>query len=674
MIGSNTARPPVPSSLPEIDPQRMLGSGEVPSLDGLRAVSVLIVMVSHSGLGWIVPGGFGVTMFFFISGFIITALLIREQSKHGAIGVKNFYFRRGLRLYPALAAFVALTALIGALTTVAPDAIGIAGGLLYFMNYLVIFSPSHVLPQGNHLWSLAVEAHFYLLYPWLFIWLAPNLKRLAVALALVCGAALLVRLGAASLMTSKALLYEYAYQASEARLDSIAYGALCASLLLSPAGHRFARALTHPAVVIGGLTLLALTFVIRNPLFRDTFRYSVQGLALMPVIVAAVMGGRYALVHRLLNARAAVIVGWLSYSRYLWHPAVFEFGRHVTGANVPGLMLGWLLAFAVAGMSYAFIEKPMLRIRTRFGSERRNPDMSADVATPGKPHSSRPTPSPLEPLAPAANDNKELPVHASITNTGRIPALAQVDGWPIHLANATDSLAALVAAARRGDGFMFAPLNLDLLVKLRHDGTFIEAMKKATYVIADGWPVAFLGRRNDPRIERTTGADLVIPLIEACARDGLPIYLFGTSDAVLASVARELKQRCPGLVIAGFESPPLGFDPESPVADAAIDRIQASGARICFLALGAPKQEILGARALERGVATGFVCVGAGLDFIAGAQVRAPSFMRNNGMEWLWRLATNPRRLAARYAQCALLLAQITLIDPSRRWLETLRT
>lgn len=244
------------------------------------------------------------------------------------------------------------------------------------------------------------------------------------------------------------------------------------------------------------------------------------------------------------------------------------------------------------------------------------------------------------------------------------PPLAYVDGWPIHFANGAHALQELVGAAVRGEGYAFAPLNLDLLVKLRSDPVFAEAMRKSRYVIADGWPIAMLGRRQNPTIQRHTGADLIVPLCEACARNALPVYLFGTSREVLAAVTAELTRRVPGLVVAGSESPPLGFDPRSPIADAAIDRISASGARMCFLALGAPKQEILAARALDRGLDVGFICVGAGLDFIAGTQVRAPSLMRNHGMEWLWRLITNPKRLGMRYAICALLLARLTLIEP----------
>lgn len=351
-------------------PGHILGAGEVPSLDGLRAISVLIVMVAHSGLHWIVPGGFGVTMFFFISGFIITTLLVREQAKHDRIDVGSFYVRRALRLYPALLAFIAAIVVAYALTSGLPDKTGIAGGLLYFMNYLVIFSPDKVLPQSNHLWSLAVEAHFYLVYPWLFLLFGANWRRFSIVLAVVCALALAIRIWASINLGSASLIYEYAYQASEARLDSIAFGALCATLLLSPAGSWVARWLTTPWVVALGLATLGATLLLRNPVFRDTVRYSLQGIALMPVITAAVIGGARWLEgpRSLLNSSAMLLGGALSYSLYLWHPALFALGPRLTGAEAPGIVLGWILAVAVAMLSYYGIERPMLTIRSRFGS------------------------------------------------------------------------------------------------------------------------------------------------------------------------------------------------------------------------------------------------------------------------------------------------------------------
>lgn len=247
-----------------------------------------------------------------------------------------------------------------------------------------------------------------------------------------------------------------------------------------------------------------------------------------------------------------------------------------------------------------------------------------------------------------------------------MPVLARVDGWGINLATLTDAVAAVADAAERAEPASVLTLNLDHLVKLRTNAAFRRAYRAARFVSADGAPIVHLARSQSRAIERTTGADLVLPLCEEAARRGLPVYLFGSSPDVLGRAGRRLADNCNGrLSIAGSEAPAMGFAPDSAAADAAIERIARSGARICFLALGAPKQELLAARAVALGVPVVFVCIGAALDFIAGAQVRAPGLMQRYGLEWLWRLATNPRRLAARYGQCALLFARL-LVQPQQ--------
>jgi exopolysaccharide biosynthesis WecB/TagA/CpsF family protein len=249
-------------------------------------------------------------------------------------------------------------------------------------------------------------------------------------------------------------------------------------------------------------------------------------------------------------------------------------------------------------------------------------------------------------------------------------SLARIDGWGISLGTLEAAVAAITARAERHESFTVFTLNLDHVVKLRRDAAFRDAYRSATLVTADGAPIVWLSRRQGARLSRTTGADLVIPLVEEAARQQIPVYVFGSTGAVLAKAARELVARTDGLLdIAGSDAPSAGFDPTGPAADAAIARIAASGARIAFIALGAPKQELFAARAKAQGVQCGFVCIGAALDFIAGAQVRAPKFMQQSGTEWLWRLATNPTRLAARYADCALLLADLAVVQPLReRW------
>ena len=243
------------------------------------------------------------------------------------------------------------------------------------------------------------------------------------------------------------------------------------------------------------------------------------------------------------------------------------------------------------------------------------------------------------------------------------PDLAVIDGQPINIGTMHDAIAAPIACAKLGRGFSFFTLNLDHVVKRRDDPRFRAAYAKATLVSADGAPVAYLARQQAAGIERTTGADLVQPLCVEAARNSIPIAFFGTSDAVLQKSAEALRALAPGLEIAFMESPPLGFDPTSAAAEAAVARIAQSGARIVFIALGAPKQELFAAHWAEKFPTLGFICIGAALDFIAGTQVRAPRVFQVLGVEWFWRLASNPARMAKRYALCGVVLADL-LISP----------
>ena len=256
--------------------------------------------------------------------------------------------------------------------------------------------------------------------------------------------------------------------------------------------------------------------------------------------------------------------------------------------------------------------------------------------------------------------NEPISAHSPAT-------LATIDGWPINVATEQDAVQAIIDAARSKQGFAAFTLNLDHLVKLRRDPLFRKSYQRARFITADGAPVARIAALTHRRVKRTTGADLVLPLVEAAAQNKLPIFLFGTTPGVLAKAGCGLAERSGfSLDTSGTLAPGPNFDPTGPEADAAIAEIIASGARLCFVALGAPKQEVFAAYAVEKGANVGFICVGAALDFLAGAQVRAPRFMRNNGLEWLWRLATNPRRLAGRYARCAVVLADIVLLAPLR--------
>ncbi len=222
-------------------------------------------------------------------------------------------------------------------------------------------------------------------------------------------------------------------------------------------------------------------------------------------------------------------------------------------------------------------------------------------------------------------------------------------------------LADIEARLHAGQGFAIATLNLDHVVKMRRNPDFLRAYLAHSHVVADGNPIVWLSRLSGrPDVALVPGSELIDPVAGLAARLGAPLAFLGSTGPVLQAAATALEAEYPGLRVAARLAPPYGFDPESAAADAMLDEVAASGARICLLALGAPKQEVLAARGLARHPQLGFLSIGGGLDFIAGHQVRAPVWVRKIAMEWLWRMLSNPRRLARRYLDCALVLPSLT--------------
>jgi len=225
----------------------------------------------------------------------------------------------------------------------------------------------------------------------------------------------------------------------------------------------------------------------------------------------------------------------------------------------------------------------------------------------------------------------------------------------------------LAARWRAGQGFALATVNLDHAVKLRRDPAFRAAYAAQTHVVADGNPIVWLARLAGRRAALIPGSELVEPLAVLAAREGVSLALLGATAPVLEAAAAHLRAVAPGLDVAAMIAPPAGFDPAGGAAEAALAEVAASGAGLCFVALGAPKQEILAARGLGLVPGCGFVSVGAGLDFLGGGQRRAPRWVRRLAMEWLWRMLSDPRRLARRYLDCALILPGMALGALRRR-------
>jgi N-acetylglucosaminyldiphosphoundecaprenol N-acetyl-beta-D-mannosaminyltransferase len=231
----------------------------------------------------------------------------------------------------------------------------------------------------------------------------------------------------------------------------------------------------------------------------------------------------------------------------------------------------------------------------------------------------------------------------------------------VNQATEAGLLAELDAALAQGRGFAVATLNLDHLVKMaRHPG-FAAAYRAQTHVVADGNPVVWLRALMRRPVDLVPGSELITPLAALAARRGVPVALYGSDQATLDLAADRLVAAHPGLQVVARIAPAFGFDPMGDAAAADLARLADAGARLVFLALGAPKQEILAARGRSLQPDLGFVSIGAGLDFIAGAQVRAPLWVRRIAMEWAWRMGGQPRRLARRYWDCARILPGLAL-------------
>ncbi|MCP4820976.1 MAG: WecB/TagA/CpsF family glycosyltransferase [Shimia sp.] len=211
---------------------------------------------------------------------------------------------------------------------------------------------------------------------------------------------------------------------------------------------------------------------------------------------------------------------------------------------------------------------------------------------------------------------------------------------------------AVSARFAAGDGFALATINLDHLVKLRKDTAFAHAYQAQDFVVADGNPVVWLSNLAARPVALLPGSELVEPLARMAAQSGVSVALIGGTQPALEAAALALEARVEGLHVAYKIAPPMGFDPMGDGAAEVLAQINASGAGLAFVALGAPKQEMLAARGRELAPSVGFASIGAGLDFLAGTQKRAPKWVQAIAMEWLWRMLSSPARLAGRYARC----------------------
>ena len=328
--------------------------GFVKPLDGVRALAVLAVMGTHTGLMGFSGGSAGVDIFFVLSGFLITTLLLEEVDSYGRIYLGRFYARRALRLFPALFTMLAVLAAY-AMFVVNPDQRKALLREVFFAGtYLYNFASTQEIYLG-HTWSLALEEQFYLIWPLVLL-----------ACIRIRGERLLliVTLGIVAFVASGRLAgVADPYSFYSERPDALLIG--CAAAMLRRRGVHFGPwpGLTFTTAVSIGILVLAVS---TQGWLGRTAGLSVVAAA-AAVLTLSLVAQPKSVPGRLLSARPLLEVGKRSYGIYIWHLPIFRWFAD-QNFNIPdsvSVLLKYAATFAVAWISFRFIEAPALRLKTR---------------------------------------------------------------------------------------------------------------------------------------------------------------------------------------------------------------------------------------------------------------------------------------------------------------------
>lgn len=375
----------IPTDVSERIENAEVNFGHFPVLDGLRGIAVITVMCYHleflvPSLHTVVKGGFlGVDMFFVLSGFLITSILVKEHDQNGKISLKNFYIRRTLRLMPAFWVFLITLFFLGKYILPANEAAVIYdnNNFVYAAVYLMNWhhAAGGVLTGNlNHTWSLAIEEQFYI------IWSLVLVKAFAEARSrkqIAAGTAFFIIL----LITQRAIRaalgasIDVLYYSTDTRIDALLIGCLASMLYcwkLIPSrifsSDAFAR-VSYMAVIVA--------FAIFIGFFHEDLSLYYGSLSMFSAAVAVMIlwliTHKNTVVHKFLEFKPLRWLGLISYGLYLWHYVFYEFAKS-RFENVPvQIFVALSLAFVVSSLSFYLIEKPILKIKKRFAKNDRQP-------------------------------------------------------------------------------------------------------------------------------------------------------------------------------------------------------------------------------------------------------------------------------------------------------------
>lgn len=356
------------------------GAHRFAHIDAMRAYAVLVVVVAHAGAGAVVPGGSGVTIFFTISGFIITFLLLREREKTGGFSVVGFYRRRAFKIAPPFLVAIVIPSFLFAAAGGALNWNAFLSQVFFVFNWLKIDGVPDVLPGSGVVWSLSIEEQFYIVFA--IVWLLLVRRRYwAQATVAIAVFAILASTSLRIFFASTEGQESRIYYGSDTRLDGIAWGMLLAVgyFLWVKRGERptwYSKMLASDLLLIAAVLLYVASLLLRDEWFRDTFRFTLQSIAAAVVIVYGLLPGSGPL-RRTFYAvslwRPIALAGLASYSIYLVHLVAASAIRGIL-VTLPshvsfGVILGLGIALGIA-MYYA-IELPVQRVRVKLEAKSR---------------------------------------------------------------------------------------------------------------------------------------------------------------------------------------------------------------------------------------------------------------------------------------------------------------
>ena len=341
----------------------------IPSLDGIRAVAAMLVFVAHAGWSHIIPGGFGVTIFFFLSGYLITTLLRREYENTGSINLKKFYLRRAYRIFPPLYIVLFLIAIL-ALAGIVEHQMrpwAVVSQVFYWTNYYIVFyGEEHFVPRTSVYWSLAIEEHFYFIFPLVFLLTIHRFSysRMASFFLVFCVLVLIWRYW---LILVGGMSQDYTYYATDTRFDSLLFGCIMGVWKNPVADNDWKLSYHFRWIVLClALILLLFCFVWRDSVFRETLRYTLQGIGLFPIFWLAIRHPDW-LVFRWLSWRPVRFLGVISYTFYLSHLFLIALVGQLLDTNnlLIHAVLSFFLTVAFATLMFYVVERPIADLRRR---------------------------------------------------------------------------------------------------------------------------------------------------------------------------------------------------------------------------------------------------------------------------------------------------------------------